>query len=157
MKKTLLFVCLIVLLLGGCIQPPVQPQAGQENLSSFKDCGQDENCISDSMQKCEKAFLTKTQASESEPIAITSKLIVYGLQEGKCKMKYSIEKVEVTSTDTEADASYGVLAMLMQGKEMTCLAPIEKMSAPDEMSEEEMESYCSGSLLDLTKQMQGSQ
>lgn len=147
MKKAILLACLIVLsaCFSGCIQPPPPPP---EDLSSFKDCTDDEECLENSIENCEKAFAT--QETGDEAVSMAMKITVYGLEQGKCKMIIKIEKVE-----TAAEGLGDFIGPLLQGQEMVCMIPPEKLQSMQEISQDSMQEYCSGPLLDLMKQLGG--
>ncbi len=146
MKKAFILIVLSIALLG-CIQTP-EPV---ESTAGFKDCGNSEECIKAEMENCGKAFATKTEGDED--IRLTAKLTVYGPEaEGKCRIEMKIEKLEPVSE--EAKAGLGIIGTMIQGQEIKCLVPIEKLSNMKGLNSENMEEYCSGTLLDMMNGIQ---
>lgn len=131
------------ILLLGCVQPPVE-----EDLTGFKDCGENEECILNALESCEKSFATvKTEDSQG---IMKAKAIVYGLDGENCRAKYTIENLEIVAEGEEA-ALAKIVAAMLKGKEMNCLLPEDQTLNITQFDREELEKYCSGSLIDALK------
>jgi len=146
MKKAFILIVLSIAVLG-CIQAP-EPV---ESTADFKDCGDSEDCIKAEMENCGKAVATRTEGDEN--VRLTVKLTVYGFEpEGKCRIEMKIEKLEAVSE--EAKASLGIIGPMIQGQEIKCLVPPEKLSNMTGMNSENMDEYCSGTLMDMMGEAQ---
>ncbi len=149
--KKIIFLVIVSISLLGCIQ---MPDLFPEDLSGFKDCGDDDACIEAAFKNCEKAFAAKTVDDDSG-LLMAVKLVVYGLEQDKCRVKFKIEKVEIPGDVGDAEPFAQFFVSLMQGKEMVCLLPPEEASAMIDLSGEEVLENCTGSLIDTMKTMKG--
>jgi len=150
-------VILLVLAIAflGCSQP-----SATDETAGLKDCGTDAQCITAAANACEKAFATITQASTSPKSSMSIKIIIFGFEaDEKCKTKYSIEKIKIDPDEKDA-GTIQIVAGLLQGKDMTCLVPKEKLSETEtggliSMQSEELNSMCKGSLVDTMNMVSG--
>ena len=151
MRKEILVIGLLAaaIALSGCILPPPQ-----EDLSGFRDCGESDECIFEAAKNGEQAFATIKHQSEGDPFSITVKGISYGFEDGKSKVKITVENIEATTDDDEAAAFIGLMGPMVQGQKMVCLLPPEKMASLEEMQFDEIGEYCSGGLIDMMNQFQ---
>ncbi len=147
MKKVILLVAGLIVL-AGCIQLPFFQG---EDLSSFRDCGQDEGCMLAAIGNCEKAFMRKVQVDEEG--TLTTRFTVYGLEEDKCKMKYLFEKIEITASDEDKALVMQFIKSALEGQEITCVVPEGELQSIEEVDIEPILDYCSGPLIDVAKQM----
>jgi len=139
MKKIILVLVAVSILIAGCNFFP-EPE---EDLTGFKDCKQSQECIMNSVKNCEKAFASSKDTFMGDAKA-ELKVIVYGMQEGNCKIKYKTGNLE-----GDAGLMSQAVFSLIANKEMVCLVPKEKINlATKGMTEELMKNYCSGSLID---------
>jgi len=151
-KEILLFLPIVAMVaLSGCIQIP---ELFPEDLTEFKDCGNSKECITEALDNCEKAFVTTTEGSGGGP-KMTSKIVVYGIEQEMCKAKFKIENVDVSEVPPESAAMAQLMVVMLQGKEMVCMLPPDKANAIEVFQGEEMFEYCSGSLIDTARTFQG--
>lgn len=147
MKKIVFIVPLVALIvLSGC--PSIFP----EDLSDFKDCTGDDACIRNALLNCEKAFSTSEEGDES--LTMHMKFTIYGIVQDNCKMKFKIEEVETNASTEEEQAMMSFIVPLLQGQEMTCMVPPDKLGSIEEVEMDSMMEYCSGTVIDVMKQFQ---
>lgn len=151
MRKAFFLIAALVVLLG-CLQLP-KPE---EDLSGFKDCREDTLCIFEAAKAGERAFATVKQEGEEAPFGLTAKIVAYGFEQGKIKIKFKVESIEAKAGKEEA-AMASVLAPLIQGQEMLCLVPRERFSDAATIQFDEIQENCSGSLVEVMKQFKGQQ
>jgi len=154
MRKEILLSLPIVAIvaLSGCIQIP---EVFPEDLSGFKDCGNSKECVMESLENCEKAFATTTEGQEGGP-KMTAKIVVYGIEQEKCKAKFKIEEVDISEVPPESVAIVQLMVAMLQGKEMICMLPPENPNIVQGFQGDAMFEYCSGSLIDTMQSFQGS-
>ena len=128
---------IVILILSGC---PLLP----ENLSSFKDCSDDDACMEAAIKNCEKAYLRKVE--EDSELKISSRITVYGLQQEKCKITFKMESVEAKTEEGKQMAA--VMGPMMLAAEITCMIPEEELGTMDDLGSEKMEEYCSSPILE---------
>lgn len=134
---------LMLFALSGCPQPPMPP----EDLSGFKNCGSDESCMGDAIGTCEKAYADLSDNSMG--VEMKARIVCYGFTEEKCKVKFRIN--EVTADDPTNPEAFFV--KMLEGKEMICNVPEDELQANIQITNN-IEEYCTGSLVDLITQMQ---
>lgn len=154
MKKIIFLVVIVsaLIALSGC---PQLPDLFPEDLSNFKDCTGDDACIRSAIRNCEQAYSIEDEGDES--MTMKMKFVIYGLEQDKCKMKFTVEEVETNPTNEEEAAMAGWLVQLLEGQEMTCMVPAEKLESIEAVETEAMLEYCSGFLIDAMKTLQGMQ
>jgi hypothetical protein len=157
MKKLVLAGILLVIAVAfsGCFQSPLQNTAPVVNTAGMKDCGTDDQCIMNSAKICEKAFSTMNISGEGQPVNMKMKLVVFGQENGKCKIQYLVEQVTARSDVKDSEQVAAVIGAMMQGKEMTCLFPNEKLSSIETIPASDVKAYCTGTLADLMSGMTG--
>jgi len=149
MKKTIILILALIASLG-CIQmaPP------EEDLTGFKDCENSKECLLEAVQQGEKAFSTIEQETGDMPFGIRAKVISYGFEGGKSKVKLRIEEI---LPKEESDGTAQLAAAILQGKEMTCLVTEQQMQDIESLDQQTMQENCTGSLVDIMQQFQGMQ
>ena len=147
MKKVIFLIATLVVVLG-CLQPPQQ----EEDLSGFKDCGYDPVCIFESVQSGEKAFAVIEQNNEDAPFGVKATVTSYGIQDGKSKVKFHIDELVANASEDGQQIPSFILSMI-EGQEMECLLPPEKMDEAENFEFEELEEYCTGTLVEVIKQL----
>jgi len=134
----------LLMLLLGCLEQP----APEENLSGFRDCGENQECFEQALENCEKAFASPKIQDEKGSLEV--KAIVYGLEGEKCKTKFTIEDVKMKA-EGEEQALANIIVSLLKGKEMACLLPEDQTIDMTQFNREQLEQYCSGSLMEALK------
>jgi len=153
MRKEILLSLPIVAIvaLSGCIQIP---ELFPEDLTEFKDCGNSEECITNALENCEKAFATTAEGPNEGPKMMV-KIVVYGIEQEMCKAKFKIETVDVSGVPAESAVLAQLMVTMLQGKEMICMLPPDNTTIIQGFQGEQMFEYCSGSLIDTARTFQG--
>ncbi len=137
MKKGLALLFLLCFVLG-CT-------TFNEDLKGFKNCGENEECITASLQSCEKAY-----AFEIHEDVLTKEtwiFVVYGEEEGNCK--FAIKLYNVEGKNEEGKIRSALMPPFLKINEMECAFPKELVSEFEEFEGETARKYCTGPMFSL--------
>jgi hypothetical protein len=136
---------MLFIILSGCTGAPTAP---------LKDCGNDTACFEEAAADCTPAKLTVAESGEGFELAFTSE--IRGQSGDNCTlyMKYDTFSFEgVDEFPEEFQQQFSELTTLVEGKEMTCLIPMELIGSTD-IEADVIKDYCTGSLKDGLEQLE---
>jgi len=121
-----------------------------EDLTGFKNCGENEDCIKASLRNCEKAY-----AFEIHEDALTKEkwiFVVYGEENNKCR--FAIKLYSVEGKNEEGELKSQLDSFFLKVNEADCSFPKEVASTFEEFEGEEAMKYCEGPMFSLLKHFQ---